>query len=614
MPDLASLLDLARLHMDTGDFAQARQHAAKAIATSPRSAQAHAVMAMVLTQQNDRKAALFYAEKAAALEPDNPAHASDLASLRSELGQHDQAVTALQSLAVKYAPPHVAAYQIQSALIAAYLGAGRIAEAETACRTALAVFPRDEGLTIRLAAILVDLAMPDESLATLSALRQSGSTDTALIEHEANISNYASLDAPGAGPNTPEAIFNLHAAVGRLLATIDDGRPRLAPAKRRDRAPATPIRLGIISADLRTHAVANFFEPLARHLDPRRIELVVYSLTKNEDAVTARLKPLVKRWRSCAGVSLTKLDALIRSDSLDAAMELGGYTGLFGLAALRDRPAPCAITYLGYPNTTGCPYIDARIVDELTDPPGSDRFATEKLHRLTRAGEPWPFLCYHPDAALPPLRSRPPLTPGAPIVFGCYTAILKVCRQAVALWTGVMRAVPDAGLIVKSPGFRDPLTRRRIAEAWAAQGLPMDRVELRPPVDSYLEHLDSYHDLHIALDPTPYNGTTSTCDALAMGTPVLALRGSVHAARVSASILTHSGLGELVADTPEQYAQLAADLAADHARLARLHATVRDRFLTGKVCDGPGFCRVFEETIEQIVAASQGGRVSNPAN
>lgn len=610
MPDVSRLIIQAQQQIDAGQFAAAKATLLRACASDASSAHAASELSLVLIRLGELKAALYYATRAAQLDPTNVGVACDVAAIRVNIGE-ERAVADLEAIAVA----HPQFRKAQQSLIGALLSVHRTADAESAATRALQQFPNDEELIVQLAATEFELAMPDRALATISRLRRSGSSNIKLLDFQATLSNYASVHHAGQGPNTPEGIFQRHCAMGAAIQAEGQEQdqalaaPYLAPAQPRTRAAGAPIRVGLVSADFRRHSVSKFLQQLFQHHDRRRIELYAYSTSAIQDEVTSLLRPLAARWRDCSRAAPREIDRLMRIDTLDIAVELGAYTGLVGLAALRRHPAPITATYLGYPNTTGCPFVDVRFVDNLSDPPGADALATERLIRMMRDGDDWPFLCYAPDAKLPPPRPRPPLpAPGqadAPVVFGCYTVIPKISLATLDLWSRVVRAVPNSVLVIKSDVFKDQRTRERIEGWWREHGVPTDRLILRGTHPSYHEHLDSYHDLHIALDPTPYNGTTSTCDALAMGTPVLALRGSVHAARVSASILTHSGLDELVADTPEQYAALAARLAGDRAHLAHLHATVRERFLTGKVCDGPGFCRAFEQTIERLCPATK---------
>ncbi|MCU0688349.1 MAG: hypothetical protein MUE97_01205 [Phycisphaerales bacterium] len=609
MPDISRLIAKAQEQIDAGQLAAAKTTLLRACASDATSAHAASELSLVLIRLGEPKAALYYATRAAKLDPTNVGVACDVAAIRVNLGE-DKAVADLEALTSAYPQFHKA----QQSLIGALLSVHRTADAEVAAIRALQQFPDDEELITQLAATQFELAMPDRALASISRLRRSGSSNLKLLDFQATLSNYASLHDVGQGANTPESIFQRHRAMGEAILAEgqEDDRalaaPYLAPAQP-SRAAGAPLRVGLVSGDFRRHSVSKFLQRLFEHHDRRRIELYAYSTSAIQDEVTSLLRPLAARWRDCSRASPREIDRLMRIDTLDVAIELGGYTGLVGLAALRRHPAAITATYLGYPNTTGCPFVDVRLVDRQSDPPGAEALATERLVRMARDGADWPFLCYAPDTRLPPLRPRPPLAlagqPDAPVVFGCYTVIPKISLATLDLWSRVIRAVPNSVLVIKSDVFKDPPTRARIEGWWREHGVPTERLILRGTHASYLEHLDSYNDLHIALDPTPYNGTTSTCDALAMSTPVLALRGSVHAARVSASILTHSGLEELIADTPEQYAALAARLAGDRAHLAHLHATVRERFLNGKVCDGPGFCRAFEQTIEGLCAMSK---------
>ncbi len=338
------------------------------------------------------------------------------------------------------------------------------------------------------------------------------------------------------GPDSllPEA----HREFGRL-----HDRPPNPP--RVDTTPDRPLVIGVLSADLRTHSVAFFAEPLLRHV-PSWATLKVFSLAATpNDQLTRRFQGLANQWIDAKAMDDVALNKAIRAQQIDVLIELQGHTGGNRLLALADKPAPVIITALGYPNTTGLPSIDWRLVDSITDPPGSESLCTERLLRLDPC-----FLCYSPptDAPEPAL---PP--PSAPLTFGSFNALSKISAATIELWARVLAAVPDSRLLLKTHALSDPSARNNLMERLADAGISRDRVDVVPHTPTIREHLEVYSRIHVALDTTPYNGTTTTCEALWLGVPVVCLAGDRHASRVSASLLAAIGRPDLVARSKDDY-------------------------------------------------------------
>jgi protein O-GlcNAc transferase len=267
-------------------------------------------------------------------------------------------------------------------------------------------------------------------------------------------------------------------------------------------------------------------------------------------------------------------------------------------------------TYLGYPSTTGLPEVDYRIVDAITDPPQpgeADRWASEKLFRLDGC-----FVCYsglnEVGSLRPAKASQPspaPTSPSSlpppnaqratlPCTFTSFNASSKLSDHILNLWARILRAAPDSRLLLKARGLDDPWVRDRVLAILTGQGIDPARLELIGYVPSAAAHLALYSRAHLALDTYPYNGTTTTCEALWMGTPMITLAGPVHASRVGASLLAAAGLPELVADSDDGYVELAASLARDPDRMARLRSGLRERVAASPLCDAPGFTRKLE--------------------
>lgn len=366
--------------------------------------------------------------------------------------------------------------------------------------------------------------------------------------------------------------------------------PAPAPVFAQTHNPGRRLKISYLSPDFRDHSVAYFIEPVLKHHDPQAIEVFCYSEApvRNQDAVTARLKTYATHWLDTFGLSDETLAARIREDRIDILIDLAGHTLGNRLLALAYRPAPVQVTYLGYPNTTGLPAIDYRLTDEWADSPGQEAFHTEKLVRLSSG-----FLCYEPTAHAPPVSPSPYEQEGY-ITFGSFNALPKVNERVVACWARILKALPRSRLLLKERPFKDPAVQEEFAGRFAREGIERDRLELVGWLDRPEEHLGLYSRVDLALDTFPYNGATTTCEALRMGVPVVTLAGDRHAGRVGVSLLTRLGLPELIAQDEDDYLRLAVALAEDPARLKGLRQGLRERMRASSLCDAKGFTRQLE--------------------
>jgi predicted O-linked N-acetylglucosamine transferase (SPINDLY family) len=371
--------------------------------------------------------------------------------------------------------------------------------------------------------------------------------------------------------------------------------PATTPSALHDFTPARPLRIGYVSPDFVRHAVAYFFEPaLARH-DPGQFEVFCYSDAPVPDAVTERLRRQADGWCASALMSDAQLEAQIRRDRIDILVDLAGHTARNRLAVFARRPAPVQVTWLGYPNTTGLEAIDYRLTEAVSDPPGqTEAWHSEKLYRL-----PEVFSCYRAPAECPAVSPLPALAAGH-VTFGCFNNFAKVADSTLEHWARLLRAVPHSRLLLKSRGLSDPATVARVHAHFAAAGVGADRIECNGVELSVPAHLALYHRVDIALDTFPYNGTTTTCEALWMGVPVVTLAGRTHASRVGASLLTHLGWLEGIAADKTEYGARAQRLAADLPGLARLRQGLRERMRRSPVCDEPRFVHHLEDAFRQM--------------
>lgn len=394
---------------------------------------------------------------------------------------------------------------------------------------------------------------------------------------------------------SPQKIFDHHRAWGmQIEAEIAATASAVAPfAHSRD--PDRRLRIAYLSADFRNHSVGYFIHPLLAHHDPAAVEVFGYSETSQTDNVTDSLRRLCGTWRETFTLSDEALRAQLRADRIDIVIDLAGHTAHNRLRALAVRAAPVTATWLGYPATTGLSAIDWRITDAIADPPGAERFYTEKLIRL-----PHGFLCYERLGEDAPDVSPLPAASAGHVTFGSFNNPLKLSASTISTWAAILGALPPSRLLLKAPTFVDPGLQRFVLDLFAAHGIAAARIVFGDATPTVSAHLGSYAELDVALDPFPYNGTTTSCEAMWMGVPVVTLVGAAHHGRVGLDLLTRVGLAELAAPDPEAYVTTAIALAQDLPRLQRIRGTLRERLSTSALCDSKGFARSFERALRDM--------------
>jgi predicted O-linked N-acetylglucosamine transferase (SPINDLY family) len=340
--------------------------------------------------------------------------------------------------------------------------------------------------------------------------------------------------------------------------------------------------------------VTYFLEPIIAHRDRGAFQMFAYSNNERSDEVTERLRAMCDGWRDIRALDDDQAAALIRQDRIDILIDLAGHTMGNRLGVFGRKPAPVQMTYLGYANTTGVRAIDYRITDSLSDPPGmTDAHYTEKLIRVSP-----PFLCYRPPDEASAVADPPMLTNGF-VRFGSFNNASKIREETIALWSRVLAGVPNSRLVLKARALGDAGARRRIFSGFAAHGIDTARVELIEAGQSLVDHLDAYSTMDVALDTFPYNGTTTTCEAMWMGVPVVSRAGQTHVSRVGLSLLTSVGHAELATETDDAFVTTVVDLASNPHPLTDLRRVLREQVRTSPLCQAAGFRRRFELALRE---------------
>lgn len=363
------------------------------------------------------------------------------------------------------------------------------------------------------------------------------------------------------------------------------------------------VRVAYISPDFYAHSVSYFIHAALRHHDPSFVHVTCYSDVAVEDVKTAAFKALVPRWRNIVGRNDEEVAKMIYDDGIDVLVDLTGHTGNNRLGALARRPAPVIVTWVGYPHTTGLSRVDYRISDVLVDPPEIPGLTTEKLVYLPEC-----FLCYTPPDNAPTVGLRPAQEAFGSPTFGCFNNLAKVSTLTIRLWCRLLQEVPDSRLFLKSKALQCPEVQEKFRRAFAAFGIEGRRLDLSGLQSQTGSHLQMYGLVDVALDTAPYAGTTTTCEALYMGVPVVSLKGKgIHAQNVGATLLAAVGLGDLAAASEDEYVQKASALARNVTRLSALRAGLRTRMLKSVLCDGPRHTSRLERLYSELLSARPGG-------
>jgi len=483
------------------------------------------------------------------------------------------------------------ALRLRPDFVAAYMGAasvlrlaGEHAEAESCYRRALAQKPDFAEGHYNLGNLLRFLGRFDEAIASY---RNAIAADLHFNAAYDNLLNVLVCHPD----HTPQTIYREH------LAWADHYTKLLGPPaalRDRDRQRGRRLRVGYVSPDFKNHSVAFFFEPLLAHHDRADFEVWCYYVDAVSDGVSERLRGLAAHWVDCARWTDDELVQRIREDRIDILVDLAGHTKGNRLLVFARKPAPVQVTYLGYPTSTGLPAIDYRITDWQVDPPGAEAYNAERPVRL-----PASYFCYRPPALSPEVEQLPALQAGH-ITFGSFNDAVKLSERTLELWAQALKAVPDAMLMLKARSLADAAMRERVRQRFTQRGIAAGRLSLRGWESGTESHLALYNRVDIALDTYPYNGATTTCEALWMGVPVVTLRGATHASRMGASLLTAVGLSELVATSPERYVETCVELAANTARLATMRVMLRARMKASALMDEAGFTRVLESEYRRM--------------
>ncbi len=576
--DLDQAARTALEHQRAGRIDQAITAWRQIISSYPQFVRAYVELGMCHRRRGELTESLAALQQVAAIRPDDPQIAIFVAGALRSLGRVEDAASECRR-AIAVNPRSLEPYNRLAELLHAL---GRLSDVESLYREALQLIGDDQpSLNYNLGWSLFGQGRVAEARVELRRAVELA-PDWA---HANSRLLFALLHDPD---STPESLFREHLDWARRHA--DPLASRIVPHVN-SQDPSRRVRVGYVSSDFREHSVMHFLEPILANHDRGQFEVFCYSdVPPHEvDDTTRRIRNYADQSLDVVGQSEAQIAQSVRSDGIDILVDLSGHTSARLLRVFAQKPAPVQFAYLGYPATTGLKTIDYRLTDAIADPPGqTERWHTEQLIRLDPVA--W---CYRPPADAAPVGPAPCSRNGF-VTFGSFNMLSKISPQVIELWTKILQAVPNSRLICKAQSFSDAPTRQRIASLFESAGVDASRVQLLPRTDSTIEHLGQYNQIDIALDTFPYNGTTTTCEALWMGVPVLTLAGQTHVSRVGASLLTAIGLQKWIASNADEHLDRAIAFAADPSQLMELRNTMRQRLANSPLRDEAGMTRKIE--------------------
>jgi predicted O-linked N-acetylglucosamine transferase (SPINDLY family) len=583
----------------------------RALQIKPDYAEALSNLGSVLGQQGRIDEAIAACRSAIQLRPNLADAHNNLGITLMELGRLDEAIDAYNRT-IQLTPGHAEAHMN---LGTALYHQGRLAEAVHAYNRAIELRPDHTKAHNNLGNALIALGRPDEAIIAIKRAIElkpmfaeahntlgNALKEKALLGEALACFRRAVELKPTFHWAACNLIYNLHfhpdydapailAEHRRWDAQFAAPLAHSIPPHCNDPAPDRRLRIGYVSPDFRVHPVGRFILPLFESHDHANFEIFCYASLMLSDAITSRCRARADVWREVYGFSDEQVAHAIRQDRIDILVDLTMHMANTRILIFARKPAPVQVTYLAYCGTTGLSTMDYRLTDPYLDPPRNEvqPYSEESIHL------PETYWCYQPLIETPSVNALPALESGQ-ITFGCLNNFCKVSEPTLEAWSQLLRALPGARLLLHAPSGSH---RERVRSVLSQNGIAPDRLMFVGllPVEEYFR---IHGQIDVALDPFPYGGGTTTCDALWMGVPVVSLAGRTAVGRGGLSILSNLGLSELVARDVPQYVHIARDLARDRPRLIALRAGLRDRMRQSPLMDAPRFARGIEAAYRRM--------------
>jgi len=566
-------------YLSTNNWKEAKRLFVQAIALKPDFPEALNNLGIVSYHLGELEEAKTWLDKAINMLPDFVEAHNNLGRILTALRKDKEALQSFSEV-LRLAPRH---HQAWNNLGELYFNSGRLAKARACFRKALLYKPDFLDAHNNLAVLYLQYNT-EKGINIYKSLEKRFSTHADVHSNMVFAMHYSDRFSR-------EEIFHKTCLLGDKFynntqsATAGHYPPREPDGK--------ILRVGFVSADLHQHPGGVFFQAVARHHDRLQFSFICYDNSGKHDSITDDLKRHVEGWRCVAGTTDNELIDLITLDQIDILIDLSGHSSGHRLPVFARKPVRIQVSWLGWFNTTGLKAIDYLIVDPLMVPEGEGRFFVEKMAYL-----PHERFCYTPPHLCPDVDALPAKENGF-ITFGCFNNLAKITDTVVAVWAEILKQIPQSRLVLKSPHFRDYETRRRMQRRFETHGVSSARLELRLHSPHFFMMLE-YGEIDIALDPFPYCGGLTSCEALWMGVPIVTLPGELPLSRQTESFLQSVGLSGCVARSKAEYIECACDWASDLARLSDVRSGLREQMIGSTLCDGEQFALDFGELLQTI--------------
>lgn len=566
-PDI--LFNLGNALRDAGRYGEAVDAFRASLAVRPGVVAAYNNLAITLKAMGDPEGAATVIIEGLAFEPKSPHLRFNLGNALQASGRFDAAEAAYRR-AVELDPGHADAWVNLGVVLAEQ---NEKPEAEASFKTAIGLNPDLAQAYVGLA----DLA-DDGSLDAVAHRRTvlSMRPDLAAIHSSLLMCLHYTAEA------TVDDLYNEHLVFGARHKAPE--APAYSDSHSFD--PDRPLRLGVVSGDFRFHAMAFFALPVFAARNPEAWALICYSTTDRPDSHTTQFHHMADRWRDIRALSDRDLVDLVVADEIDILIDLSGHAPRNRLRAFAAKPAPLQVAWGDYVDTRGLDTIDVLIGDATHTPASEEHRYIEKVLRM-----PNDYICYKPPTYLPSIAPAPAAANGY-LTFGTFSELTKIQLETVALWSKVLRALPESRFFANGYLLADEARQGRLLSMFVANGIGTDRVIIGTGGD-HADFLSQYSTVDVILDTWPYSGGLTTCESLVMGVPVVTLTGDRFSGRHATAHLKAAGFGQWAAGDESTFIQTVQALAADSLRLSALRRQVRKQILASPLCDGAQFADHF---------------------
>ena len=609
-PDIYNNLSITLYKL--GKISESIENAKKAIKIDPNFHQAYGKLSDCFKAQNQFHEASLYLKKAIAINPKNSVYYASLAEVFHKLDKIDEALLMNQK-AIDLNPNYYQSYLNKGNLL---IELKRFHEAEDILNKVIQLKPNfvmayynlanlqkilnkfDDAITNYFKAIKINPNLADihynlaNTLAIIGNLNKANLSYEKAIEINPNNSRFQSNKLLNLNYNPDfeqKYIYEQHLLFDKQFCKNETSNDLKINNKNSNKK----LKIGYVSPDFRRHSVAFFFESLIKNHDDKFVDIFCYYNNDIIDETTKRIKNYCKNWRLIFNKSKEQVIQMIQDDKIDILVDLCGHMAGNSLLVFASKPAPLQITYLGYPSTTGMSAIDYRITDKIADPEGSsDLFYTERLIRVSKC-----FLCYSGNDDFI-IKASIPLHSNNYVTFGSFNNFKKINPKVIEVWSNILKSMPKSRLILKNSGTDQ--YSEFILNKFYDQGVDIDNIFIYNKIPEISDHMNLYNTIDIALDTFPFNGATTTFEALWMGVPVITFAGKTHAGRVSSSILYNLDLESLIAKDVDDYQKKVIEISNNDQFLIEMRKKLRSKMKNSCLCDGKSFASEIEKIYHNI--------------